>query len=233
MQMRTALCLSGHLRSFAHTFRSIKRYVIDPLSCDVFLATWEHAEQSSRAPVDRDLVLGLYRPLGYTFESRRDVKFTNEPPPTAAKHLRAIQPMWYLISRANDLKTAHEKETGCRYDAVIRSRFDLDFFAPVDMGKVAPKTYHVARFGMHPRRRPNDMFGYGTSETMDVVSTLFSYVSRHARKKGGPPNMLPEELLRWWLDHCRLGLAFSAARFAVNRFPRGLSVQERRYFRVK
>jgi len=40
--MKIAICLSGHLRTFDKTFRSIKEKLLDVYDCDVFISTWNN-----------------------------------------------------------------------------------------------------------------------------------------------------------------------------------------------
>jgi len=46
--MRIALCISGELRTFndENVIKNLNKYIIDDLSPDIFISTWEHVGYS-------------------------------------------------------------------------------------------------------------------------------------------------------------------------------------------
>ena len=101
----------------------------------------------------------------------------------------------YNIWKANELRKQHEKDTGIKYDLVIRTRFDNYFFDSLTdfeaertcNGSVwIPYGYDdLPEYG----GGVNDQFAIGTGESMDAYSNMYpnmyKYSMKHCKTKQG------------------------------------------------
>ncbi len=145
---RTALLLSGHVRSLPRTLPGLRR-VVDACGCDVFAHTWSEAQMRAatwRAPdgAAHDAV-PVHEQVGALAPRRLIVEHADDALLDAWSRTRRGVPwhgprrgchfMLYGMSRALDALDEHERATGQRYDTVIRYRFDLDCPDPAALAR--------------------------------------------------------------------------------------------------
>ncbi len=228
--MKVALCLSGHMRKFTHTFPALHKYVIQPYQCDVFIHTWDvlgytcaYKSDGSldRHPVSLSQINALYNPKKIIVDS---TDFVNELLVQAkqyAPHLINIPKpvshmagMFYKIYAANELKNFYEIESGIKYDCVIRCRPDLMFLHPLDMEKnLKHNTIYIPRH-ISGHMWYTDQFAYGTPESMDLYSSLYFDIPSYFRQGG---EYFPERFMEWGLRHKKLNAEMRHAHFDVYR----------------
>lgn len=113
-------------------------------------------------------------------------------------------PMFYKIYKCNLLKKNYELEHGIQYDVVVRYRSNIQLLNPLHVTDVNTGTIHNSgNFNPHPRAlgytheslMTQDMFFYGSSETMDIVCDLFNNLSRVITNHGATG---PERILYDW-----------------------------------
>ena len=56
---KIAVCMSGMIRNYHHTFDRFKKYIIEPLNPDIFVYT------HGRTDKDEDFLVSNYKPIKY------------------------------------------------------------------------------------------------------------------------------------------------------------------------
>jgi hypothetical protein len=143
--MKVAICLSGHLRTFEQTYQSIYEQLINKYDCDVFISTWKnlgnsfayHAnfkdgDDKNDPIINEETIVKMYRPVAIRMDdaeiepvSNQLKKYYNEIRTKSRAHVAQIMCQLYKIWDCNCLKKEHEQKTGKIYDVVIRVRFDV------------------------------------------------------------------------------------------------------------
>lgn len=217
---RVAVCLSGHLRTFERTHKSLKDNLIAPLNADVFIHTWEMlGSENSKAGADQlsssattkskiSLIREFYDPKKINIETfdknyfmnlGNKVNILDSDRMYVVNHLGYHFAMFYSIKKANDLKSEFEIENGFKYDYVIRFRPDLyletkinqSFFPSHKNSIVTPMIAQYHSDGM------NDQIAIGSSENMDTYSLIFNNKLQYCQSR--VCSIRPESLLRY---HC-------------------------------
>ena len=177
--MRVALCTSGHLRTFEHTFPK-NRAPLSGASCDLFLHLWDNygfASHWSRpleegSPIDAQAITkilaapggGLAMPTVLRIESPSSVKLdvpARWTPLPGHEVLRPerVFPQFYKVQACDRLRQRREARGGFAYDLVLRSRPDL-VFSPIPWDECAallpegtvgvPQDEHLPSFEEQP-----------------------------------------------------------------------------------
>jgi hypothetical protein len=219
--MRVALCLSGQTRCFDRCFDSLRKYIIEPLNCDVFCHFWDNSQippvwaetlyndQNALAwqPLDGDYGLDLIHKLSprkLLIEPQKifDVEAyanacTPENSRMQAKSFVNPLSMYYSILMANYCKTTWEHRHGFRYDCVIRGRTDLLFHEEIPQTQLddLSKIYLPEEQGWGGY---NDMFAFSSSDNMDVYADCINFIPVHFFERGG--NFHPETFLKRHLE---------------------------------
>lgn len=134
--MRVALCISGELRNFEVSWKSIKKNVVDPLNADVYIFSWESATYNEtlqqmfnfKSP---HVTIPEANPVAYKIQNYKDGKWKTH------KIKAAGGPMFYGIEESFNL-LPHG------YDILIRSRPDATFYEPFNVPDIKPNTIYVA-----------------------------------------------------------------------------------------
>lgn len=224
-KIKTALCISGHLRTFEDNFESVKINILDRMNCDVFIHTWDIMGIAYR-PCDSRLysietqrlvnkIQNLYNPKKLVIEPTKNFSITPLMQSRLLDHrdISGILSMFYKIEACNNLKKDYEKEKQFSYDCVIRFRGDLFMETPMPVD-VNTNLNHLfipvyGNFG-----GICDQFAYGCSPIMDTYSELYSNIQRYL-EKGAP--MHPEKLLQFHIEYNRLPIAKVHVRFLIKR----------------
>lgn len=150
--MKYALCISGQPRFFEECGSRLMEFInSNNLDCDIFAHAWSTLDkyQGSSWTVDhqpytdlRNRLISMYSPKKIFVEDQKDSWFK-----TQTKRIRkntGAEPyitasMFYSIHQAAQLRRQYSQETGIKYDAVIRARFDYylvegndHFIEPID-----------------------------------------------------------------------------------------------------
>lgn len=224
-QIKTALCISGHLRTFEENYNSIKENILDRLDCDVFIHTWDILGLSYRF-TDADLhvtetsllldrIKQLYHPKKVIIEKTKTfpVKPIMQARLVDHRDIPGILSMYYKVEACNDLKREYEKENGFIYDCVIRFRGDLyvEQIIPIDE-RTNLNYVFLPVFGNFGGAC--DQFAYGNSSVMDKYSTLYSNIERHLHS-GAPFH--PEKLLLYHIEQQGLPIAKVNFKYVIKR----------------
>jgi hypothetical protein len=224
--MKTALCLSGHLRTFRYTFEALKVNVIDPLNCDVFIHTWDvigaptgknpgDIKNETAQTVDclQD-IYGMLNPKFMSIEDQKDkldgfISATNDIVVPAheqqyiMKHVGLHVSMFYSLYMANSLKNEYEQENNIKYDLVVRCRPDIFFKTKLnfDMFPDSNKIY-VPDIATYVEGGINDQVAIGSSQVLDQYSDIYNHVANYYRHHACVAR--PEVMIKYHLD--RLGV---------------------------
>ena len=202
--LKIALCISGHMRTFETTFPSIQNYILSNLDCDVFIHTWDTLGLSYRhldvnlKPISseelKNKINNLFKPKKLIIEPRREFRVSSimkmklEP----GRDVHGMLSMFYKIEACNYLKKDYESENNMKYDLVIRFRPDLSMSAVLPITKDFDKNYlYLPRYGHFSGLC--DQIAFGSSEVMDKYSCIFSRL-QDLLEKGTSFN--PEKVLQ-------------------------------------
>jgi hypothetical protein len=166
---KTAICISGQLRTGIEAYPGFKKFFNSLGNYDVFYHTW-----TLDAPVSQH-VQELYNP----------VVFVEEPAPDTAQQVKesSFGVMLYSIMKANELKKKYEIENNFRYDLVIKTRFDLAFsedsLFPTD--PLWPRTIYSVGGNVginhtdYQHHGISDLIFWGDSQSMDLATNVYRY----------------------------------------------------------
>jgi SAM-dependent methyltransferase len=224
-KVKTALCISGHLRTFEDNYQSVKTHILDKLDCDVFIHTWDIMGLSYRF-TDGSLyaietqrlaerIKQLYNPKKMVMEPAQTFKASPLMHARQLDHrdIPGILSMYYKIEACNKLKSEYEKEQNFKYDCVIRFRGDLYMESDLPIDNITNLNYlFVPIFGNFGG--VCDQFAYGSSDIMNVYSSLYSNINKYM-ESGAP--MHPERLLQFHVDVNKLPLAKVNVRYLIKR----------------
>ena len=237
--MRTALCISGHLRTFDRTFLSLYKNIIKPNNCDVFIHTWETLGYTG--PVDgtaqaydterrKENILSMYQPKKIVIENSNGFQQFRQMGEGYNDRYMKVHPgymfaMFYSLWQANLLKTQYENENNFVYDCVIRCRPDLMFETGIDIKRFVVSNpldaIYVPNFGFYSG--VNDQFAFSNSRMMNIYSELYNMIHTHCRRGC---EFRPEPMLAFHLNHHRLPVKRCSIRYNILRFTGRLVVQQ-------
>jgi hypothetical protein len=189
--MKIALCLSGHLRSYEQTWRALKTFILDPLSPDVFIHTWDTVGQSfhidnhtTKQKTHQVLhkIQDIYKPKNIIIEPL--IRLNGEK---YRKYLiddrcpNGVVNMFYKIHKTCLLCEDFSKSFDTTYDVIIRARPDLLFQTYIndqDLERAAndasllfvPKNGHYGGI--------NDQFAFGSSQAMNIYCNCYTNLDK-------------------------------------------------------
>lgn len=212
--VRAAVCLSGEMRGCQYCLDKLKENVIAPLeaanySVDLFIHTRKDPWWNPAGELP-------FRGLWVEENRRRD----NRPIISSANPLKAgesdrtdrrgflyqsyLQQYWSLAA-VGEMKSRAEKQDGCRYDLVVRSRPDAYLEKPMPVTQLTPGCINFPWNDWWPYEvdgkrweTATDKFAVGPSELMDTYFDKLSWLKRfceHYRLQG-------EAFTTWQLEQC-------------------------------
>lgn len=117
--------------------------------------------------------------------------------------------------RCNKLKQDWERKCGFLYDVVIVCRFDLQFFEPILVNTINPKTIKFAS-GYDWWGGLGDLFFWGSSSVVDKVCQLFHHI-HHYRLNYNKPHQDATKTLKF-NNHIILSYYLSHNNIVLERF---------------
>lgn len=186
---RTAVCISGYLRSFEQTFERLNNNLLKKTNADVFIHTWDFLGSplrgfdaklnriSTRTVLER--IEKLYNPIRIVVEPA-----INFPIPVLmhqknldGRDINGLLSMFYKMQVCNQLKKDYEKENNFIYDCVVRTRSDLLFMSPfyIDDKMDTNKLYIPHGYDYEGI---NDQLAYGGSSVMDKFCSIYSNIEK-------------------------------------------------------
>lgn len=194
--MKVAVLLSGQFRNSYEEYKSIKENLIDIYNADVFI-NYTYDNIIGINPIE---LINLYNPKNIQFTQLPDtiinmVNSVSNYSKADESNTLSIFSMWYGIKKTNELKVNYELENNFKYDIVIRTRFDTELVNRVELKLVWNSIF--IPIGSDHRGGYNDLFAYGSSNTMDYYCSTFDNLIQYI--KDGEL-IHPECLLKHHLD---------------------------------
>lgn len=219
--MRVALCLSGHLRSYELTSESIQEFIIQPLSADVFIHTWDtvgispHIDAATVRLKTKNVlkrVNSLLTPRQIIVEPINRIYGEKYRPFLTDKRSPVnITNMFYKIYKANELCNNYP----VKYDLVIRARPDLMFSSPINMQDISQaiteNCVFLPNFGHFSGY--NDQFAFGGTNAMKIYSNCYNELDRWAPTV----SFVPETLLKKHLTENNVDVRFTSIYYQLVR----------------
>lgn len=179
--MRVALCFSGLPRFLNQTYIYWHRSIVSKYQTDVFVHTWLDPFDQVKNSVVKQQVFGLFSPRMAQFEMPEifDVSSYQERLWPHRITPQAQFSQFLGIKRAQQLRQKTETAFGFQYDIVVRARFDwyleqIDFEQNpcVNVARTPTLDGHRFRYDQTPLVGISDQFAYGSSENMNIYSTI-------------------------------------------------------------
>jgi len=193
--MKFAICISGFMRNFRETISSLKRNILDHLSCDIYLSTWNVVgntyyknsspyqwKKPTEEMITNDIIEETYKPWLKEYKITPVEDFDSILPEWLKSCVasRRLAGMYFHIWQANELK----KASGIDYPITIRYRPDLTLINNISglLEKAATS------YKNNPNHQPhvyiphwecfhsytNDQFMYGHTSKMDIIANIYS-----------------------------------------------------------
>lgn len=218
--MRVALCLSGQPRLLERGYRELYVPLTSKYNIDVFVHTWFSSDMVNTSYQGRrgtypcsehilQKIMDLYNPVTMMHESQ---KIFNTPVDAIYESCfpNSVYSLFYSLMMSNKLKSFYEKENNFKYDAVIRSRFDIIFANPlaVDLEELDLTKINLC-IARHPTLNdvPNDQFAISNSANMDQYSDVYDNIEKYY--SSGFKHFVGEHLLRHHLHQSDLTINFT------------------------
>lgn len=194
--MRVAVLLSGKYRNSHNESVYIKRHLIDKYNADVFI----NYTYDTNIDINPSELINLYNPKNIQFTQLPDtvinmVSTVSEYSKATESNTLSIFSMWYGIKKTNELKIKYELENNFKYDVVVRARFDTEIINKVELKLV--KNSIFIPIGSDHRGGYNDLFAYGSTNTMDYYCSTFDNLIQYITDG---EIIHPERLLKYHLD---------------------------------
>lgn len=236
MDLKVALCISGQMRTYDYCFKNLKKHILDVLSPDVFIHTWEevgnttknNSKGSNKAKkvVTQRGLMKKYKAKAVVvepfdkeyFNSLGGVKVPAELIRLEPIHYKGALPMFYKIYQCNKLKEIEEAKYNFKYDVVIRIRPDILIMEPIPVQflKENGLLWH-SDLWLNPAAQISDKFAFSSSHIMDYYSSVFIYLSKYWENPAGDgesdlSHRVGERLMKYHFEISR----YSYQLFSVN-----------------
>src|SRR3989344_6274784 len=189
--MKTALCISGHLREYKKCFPTIKKFIIDKYNPDIFISSWsvkgywtknDDKGINEGEKIDIYDLVSLYNPkiidIEIFNENIQDIFMKNansileNNPRLRWGRKQNIIGMYYKIARCNNLRIKYEIETNIKYDLIIRIRPDI-FIKDISNILISDNTFYISSQDNGLLR---DSLFMGSPIVMDKICSLITYL---------------------------------------------------------
>ncbi len=222
-KFKTALCLSGHMRTFESTYNYLKRYILDITKCDIFIHTWDivgfdfnrgDGHLTSKPTVNyKQKIINMYNPKKIIIEPQKQFNILRWKQTYTVRDPNTIIGMYYKIKMVNELKKEYEQENNFNYDCVIRCRPDLLFETPININDFKDlSSLHVPTFGWY--NGLNDQFAFGDSKTMDVYASCFDYIYQYSDMG---VHYHPETILKHHINYWNVPIKTTNINYIIQR----------------
>jgi len=199
--MKSALLLSGQMRTWESCYDSLKKYILDPFSPDVFIHTWDTLGSSSISnrgevglgdvPLDVAHVKNILKPMEMLVEHFEPRFFDVMDGVSKPRELwctyhenKGMLPSFYSNLKVKEMKVRVEDQFSFKYDIVFRCRPDLLYLSGIpghimDMYKNDPDTLFVPHWNPHRSYALNDVFAFSSSRTIDTYCNLWDMLQNY------------------------------------------------------
>ena len=185
--MRVAVCLSGQLRNFEYTYNRLYKYLLEPLSADVFFYGIPNSKGIQENCKSLEM---LYNPKKYYIYEEDPKKFDIDFSVYTNRRSETIPYkvfyQYFNLKKVMELKREYEKNHNFEYDLVIRTRCDNFWFRSLNKEEidnslknnnvVIPDEWdfkNVSPYGT------SDVFAAGSSSALDLYATHFDNLHKY------------------------------------------------------
>ncbi len=172
--MKTAICISGELRTLNVTIGRLQSKIFDKFSnADIFYYGWKDDPDLNNLY----LLEKLPNIKMILLQDRIDVPSLKTP---RGEDTQGVLRQLYCLKKVHELQKQHDS-----YDIVVRVRPDymvMDTETGIDETLVKPNTIYLPDHDHHYGY--NDRFYYGDAETMDIISNRYDMISYYAQMGG-------------------------------------------------
>lgn len=217
--MKIAVCLSGQLRTAPMCGRRIVDF-FENYDVDYFIHTWKQEFEFTRNS-DRLNVKNFLKDVDESkFEAVKSIfnpkKSKWEDSITFV--LPSAQPQQYSFYQANELRKQYEKESGIKYDLVVKLRFDIiwepkkSFSVPENFDDSSLYVSMIDTSQVHPRLL--DRFFFCGPSTMDELAKITHFTNKNVsdifsgqmKVKNYKEFLCPEEQLFYFARQQNIGV---------------------------
>lgn len=219
--LKVAVCVSGHLRTFNRSYQSFKNNVLhslDSIDYQVFVHTWETLG-SPKSKHNSDYIVANTKTETKMKEIRHIIAPTEiqiESYATAAPILEELNnkarltqkdkaglhngsmlsygSMLYSLNQTKNMVELYEKSHNIKYDLIIRVRTDLLFKNKINILELYNKYVYVPQVGKYLADGMNDQFAIGAGFNMKIYLGLFDSVLNYVNFR--ECTLRPESFLR-------------------------------------
>jgi hypothetical protein len=182
--MKTAICLSGELRSIKESWNGIKKYTLSSFDeYDIFYHTWNDDPNLNDLSIlvkDGHLKDILIEPRITFDEKNYNTRKRSEV------NVQGFLRQLYCLKKCNSLISQFEQDNNFIYDVVVRLRPDIKIVLDSKLENVKPENLtnsvyiptHDSWFGY------NDRFYYSNSANMDILANRFDEIESYFLKGG-------------------------------------------------
>jgi hypothetical protein len=182
--MKTAICLSGELRSIKVSWSGIKKSILSGfVDYDLFYHTWSDDPNLNDLSVlikDGHLKDILIEPRITFDEKQYNTRKREEV------NIQGFLRQLYCLKKCNELKSKYEQDNSFIYDVVIRLRPDIKVvlnskLEDIIENQLTDSVYIPIHDSWHGY---NDRFYYSNSENMNILSSRFDEIETYFLKGG-------------------------------------------------
>ena len=197
MNKDIALCLSGHMRTYALCLDNLRKKILNHNDCDIFIHTWDDNI------TNWDHVIKEYKPKAICIENNKNFidKFPQqyETPRGILDNINLIS-MHYKINQCNKLKLESELFINNNYKYVIRSRPDIVLSKPILVSELHQNNLYVPVLN---NNWIDDKFAIASSHIMNIYANTYLYIDEIYTK---PFLMHPETVLKEYFDKNKINI---------------------------
>jgi hypothetical protein len=235
-RLKVALCISGQMRTFKECIKLMNKHIIKPLKPDIFIHTYPMSgictkgDNGLQEKITYDDLKQQYNYKTAVIEERIGdfYKLGKTQMPEKLQRLssrnKGLIQMCYKIYQCNELKSNYEKEQDFKYDMVIRTRPDIRIYQPIP-NKLFNKENRNTLWIPQPDK-PNlsewiitDELALGSSQNMDIYSSLFLNLNNYWKKPYGNNNYPQDKLTYRMFPNIMLGGNLFAHHILKNMIP--------------
>tara|TARA_Y100000589_G_scaffold56171_1_gene46533 strand:+ start:259 stop:978 length:720 start_codon:yes stop_codon:yes gene_type:complete len=198
--MRTALLLSGHLRTYKECLKSHESNILSVLNPDVFVHTWDETEAKNHHNSDKAIKVSdddvhnlqkVYSPVNYKIETQNLENIENY-------HKLAECNVAKSMFRVYSMMKEHENDKQFKYDLIVRLRPDIfivnkitDEYSDLDEmevlyygnlshnGPVSTTDECIQKFHNY---RALDCFNFSTKQSAPFVHGIYPHIETYLNK---------------------------------------------------
>lgn len=205
--MKVAICFSGLVRTFEECFPTYDR-IRNLYDCDLFVASTPN----------NILEKYSFKKTLFLEDQWLDEKWWNNCKNSETIIQNTLR-QFLFIELANKIRLEHEKETGQKYDFIIRTRLDNILIDDIPkLEECDPEKIYIPEGHDHPMAIPgmgiNDRFAFGGDRVMNVYCNKFNKIEEYMDKG---LRFHPETILRWILDQNNLKIVRFKTCSKINR----------------